>query len=140
MYEQRRDALDTMIASIRPVEHQMGAVFAIRGVIAGFDAFDSPRTWAQTMPMLMRSYGLDAIDIAIGGDGFATPNPQRFVETVSRATCTVYPAVGAGQDLRFEGGDVVGAALETKMGVEHAVAFPATDVVRTNVRRGFGLH
>jgi len=140
MYEQRRDALDKMITSIGPVENQVGAVFTIRGMIAGFDAFDSPCTWAQTMPKLMRSYGLDAMDIAIGGDGFATPDPQRFVEAVSRATCTVYPAVGAGQDLRFEGGGVVGAALETKMGVVHAVAFPASDVARPSVRRGSRLH
>ena len=140
MYEQRRDGLDKMIASIKPMDHQVGAVFAIRGMIAGFDAFDSPPTWAQAMPKLMRSYGLDAMDIAIGGDGFATPDPQRFVETVSRATCKVYPAVGAGQDLRFEGGGIVGAALETAMGVVHAVAFPAADVVRPSVRRGSRFH
>ena len=140
MYEQRRDPLDKMIASIPPMEHQVGAVFAIRGLIAGFDAFDSPRTWAQTMPTLIRSYGLDALDAAIGGDGFATPDPQRFVDAVSGATCTVYPAIGAGQDLRFEGGGIVGAALETTMGVVHAVAFPASDVARPSVRRGFGLH
>ena len=42
MYEQRRDGLDKMIASIKPMDHQVGAVFAIRGMIAGFDAFDSP--------------------------------------------------------------------------------------------------
>jgi hypothetical protein len=140
MYEQRRQALDVMIASISPVDDQVGAVFTIRGMIAGFDAFDSPRTWVQTMPKLMRSYGLDAMDIAIGGDGFATLDPQRFVDAVSRATCKVYPAVGAGQDLRFEGGGIVGAALETTMGVVHAVAFPATDVARPSVRRGFDLH
>jgi hypothetical protein len=140
MYEQRRDALDRIVASIKPVDRQVGAVFIIRGMIAGFDAFDHPRTWAQTMPKLMRSYGLDALDTAIGGDVFATPDPQRFVEAISRATCTVYPAVGAGRDLRFEGGGIVGAALETTNGVVHTVAFPASDVLRPSVRRGFGLN
>jgi hypothetical protein len=140
MYEQRRDALDSIISSIRPVDHQVGAVFTIRGMIAGFDAFDSPCTWAQAMPKLLRSYGLDSLDTAIGGDGFAMPGATRFVEAVSRATSTVYPAVGAGRDIRFEGGGVVGAALETKMGVVHAVAFPASDVARPTVRRGYGLH
>ena len=140
MYEHRRDGLDRIIASIRPLEHQVGAVFAIRGAIAGFDAFDSPATWARTVPKLLRSYGLDALDAAIGGDGFATPDPQRFLEAVSRATCTIYPAVGAGQDLRFEGGGVVGAALETNNGVVHAVAFPTADVIRPNVRRRFGMN
>jgi ARG and Rhodanese-Phosphatase-superfamily-associated Protein domain len=140
MYEHRRDGLDRMIASIKPVEHQVGGVFTIRGTLAGFDAFDSPTTWVQAMPKLLRSYGLDALDTAIGGDGFATPDPRRFMEAVSRATCTVYPAVGAGQDLRFEGGGIVGAALATDNGVVHAVAFPASDVIRPTVRRGRGLH
>src|SRR5262245_51380030 len=138
MFEQRRDALDRILASIKPLEDQVGAVFAIRGAIAGFDAFDSPATWRRSMPKLLRSYGLDALDAAIGGDGFATPDPQRFVDTVSRAACTVYPAVGAGQDLRFEGDGIVGAALETDKGVVHAVAFPAADVARPTARRRTG--
>jgi hypothetical protein len=140
MYEHRREGLDRILGSIRAQEHQVGAVFAIRGAIAGFDAFDSPATWARTMPKLLRSYGLDALDMGIGGDGFATPDPQRFLDAVSRATCTVYPAVGAGQDLRFEDGGIVGAALETNSGVVHAVAFPAADVIRPNGRRRFGIH
>ena len=142
MYEQRRDVLDRMISAIAPLPQQVGAVFTIRGMIAGFDAFDSPATWARTMPKLLRSYGLDALDTAIGGDGFATPDPQRFMNAVSRATCTVYPAVGAGQDLRFEGDGIVGAALETPNGVVHAVAFPASEVARPSAgaRRGSRLH
>jgi hypothetical protein len=140
MYEQRRGALDKIIASIGPVEHQVGAVFAIRGAIAGLDAFDSPATWVRTMPKLLRSYGLDALDAAMGGDGFATPDPRRFLDAVAQATCTVYPAVGAGQDLRFEGGGIVGAALEANGGVVHAVAFPAADVIRPSARRRFGRH
>jgi len=140
MYEQRRDGLDRIIASIKPLDQQVGAVFTIRGMIAGVDVFDHPRTWAQTMPKLLRSYGLDALDHTIGGDGFATPEPHRFLDAVSHATCTVYPAVGAGRDLRFEDSGIVGAALETVKGVVHVVAFPASDVVRPTLRREFGHH
>jgi hypothetical protein len=50
---------------------------------------------------------------AIGGDGFAT---------------------------RFEGGGIVGAALDTNSGVVRAGAFPAADVVRSNARRRFRAH
>ena len=140
MYEQRRDSLDRIISSITQLPQQVGAVFTIRGMIAGLDAFDSPDTWTRTMPKLLRSYGLDAVDTAIGGDGFATPDPQRFMDALSHAACTKYPAVGAGQDLRFEGGGIVGAALETSMGVVHVVAFPASDVVRPSARRGSRHH
>jgi hypothetical protein len=140
MYDQLRGALDRMIGSIAPLDQQVGAIFVIRGMIAGLDVFDHPRTWAQTMPKLMRSYGLDALDNGVGGDGFATPDPRRFLDAISRATCTAYPAVGAGRDLRFEGNGIIGAALETKDGVVHAVAFPAADVVRPTRSRRFGLH
>jgi hypothetical protein len=140
MFEQRHDGLDRIIESIKPLDQQVGAVFTIRGMIAGVDVFDHPRTWAQTMPKLLRSYGLDALDRAIGGDGFATPEPHRFLDAISRASCSVYPAVGAGRDLRFEGSGIVGAALETANGIVHVVAFPASDVVRPGYRREFGQH
>ena len=137
IYDKQRGNLDRFVDGLKPVEGQVGAVFAIRGQIAGLDVFDSPRTWTLLMPKLVRSYGLDALDQGIGGDGFAEPNPRRFLEAVSRATCTVYPAVGAGRDLRVEGGGVVGAALTTEHGVVHAVAFPAQDVTRPKPRRSW---
>ena len=125
MYEHRRDQLDWMIKSIEPVPSQVGAVFTIRGAIAGLDVFDSPRTWRRTMPKLLRSYGLDALDGAIGGGVAAAP--ARFLQGVAQATCTTYKGVGDGQDLRFEGNGIIGAALETHRGVVHVVAFPASE-------------
>ena len=135
MYEKERHNLDAFGEGLRPQDGRVGAVFAIRGQIAGLDVFDSPRTWASLMPKLVRSYGLDALDLGIGGDGFAEPSPQRFLDAVSGAQSTFYPAVGAGRDLRVEGGGVLGAALTTEQGVVHAVAFPAADVARPRSRR-----
>jgi hypothetical protein len=135
MYDKARVTLDRFIDGITPVEGQVGAVFAIRGQIAGLDAFDNPRTWRLLMPKLLRSYGLDALDLGIGGDGFAEPNPRRFLEAAGRAKCTMYPAVGEGRDLRVEGDGVVGAALTTDRGIVHAVAFPSADVTRQKPRR-----
>jgi hypothetical protein len=138
MFEGQRAKLDRFVDAIRPLDGQVGAIFAIRGQIAGLDVFDAPHTWAALMPKLVRSYGLDALDMGIGGDGFAQPDPRRFLDAVSRARCTVYPAVGAGHDLRFEGGGIVGAALATEQGIVHAVAFPAADVTRPRSRRSWG--
>ena len=136
IYDKQRGNLDRFVDGLKPVAGQVGAVFAIRGQIAGLDVFDTPRTWTLLMPKLVRSYGLDALDFGIGGDGFAEPNPGRFLEAVGRARCTMYPAVGEGRDLRVEGGGVVGAALTTDHGVVHAVAFPSADVSRPKPRRG----
>ncbi len=138
MYEHRRGSLDDLIAQITPLETQAGAVFAIRGQIAGLDVFDAPQTWAQLMPKLLRSYGLDALDAGTGGDAFAVPDPARFLDAIGKATCKVYPAIGAGQDFRYDGAGIVGAALSTDAGVVHAVAFPAANVQRPPVRRTSG--
>jgi len=114
------------------VVFERGLILAFRKYLRG----GASPSYGRTSPLC----GLDALDSAIGGDGFATPDPQRFLEAVSRATCTTYPAVGAGEDLRFEGGGIVGAALDTHNGVVHAVAFPSADVIRPNVKRRFGVH
>jgi len=137
IYDKQRGNLDRFVDGLKPVEGQVGAIFAIRGQIAGLDVFDSPRTWTLLMPKLVRSYGLDALDLGIGGDGFVEPNPRRFLEAVSGAKCMVYPAVGVGRDLRVEGSGVVGAALTTEHGVVHAVAFPSQDVTRPKPRRSW---
>ena len=124
---------------LKPHDGQVGAVFAIRGQIAGLDVFDSPRTWAALMPKLVRSYGLDALDLGIGGDGFARAEPAPFPRRRRAARAAPsYPAVGAGRDLRVEGGGIVGAALTTEHGVVHAVAFPSADVARPRSRRIWG--
>ena len=86
----------------------------------------------------MRSYGLDALDSAIGDKRSPTADPSGFLAAIAHATCTSYPAVGAGQDLRFESGGISGAALATEEGILHAVAFPATDVERPISRRSSG--
>ena len=59
---------------------QVGAVFAIRGQIAGLDVFDSPRTWASLMPKLVRSYGLDALEAAVRWPCGSTPCGLRHSE------------------------------------------------------------
>jgi hypothetical protein len=135
MFEQRRASLDRFVGTLQPVERQVGAVFAIRGHIAGLDAFDQPATWRRLMPKLLRSYGLDSLDSAVGGDGFSIPEPARFLKSASATTVDVFPAVGLGQDLRFDGADIVGGALSTDRGIVHVAMFPARGPVRPRTSR-----
>jgi len=135
MFEQRRASLDRFVETLQPVERQVGAVFAIRGRIAGLDAFDQPATWRRLMPKLLRSYGLDSVDHAVGGDGFSRPEPERFLKAASLTKVDVFPAVGLGQDLRFDGGDIVGGALTTDRGIVHVAVFPTRGPVRPRTTR-----
>jgi hypothetical protein len=135
MFEQRRASLDRFVETLQPVERQVGAVFAIRGRIAGLDAFDQPATWRRLMPKLLRSYGLDSVDHAVGGDGFSRPEPERFLKAASLTKVDVFPAVGLGQDLRFDDGDIVGGALTTDRGIVHVAVFPTRGPVRPRTTR-----
>lgn len=123
MFDGYRARLDQLLSGLRAVDLQVGAVFAIRGRIAGLDAFDCEETWRQLMPKLVRSYGLDALDRGIAGDGSAQPDPRSFLDAIARATRTTHRAVGAGHDLRLAGPGITGAALSTDAGIVHLTAF-----------------
>jgi len=62
MYEERRAALDEFVRCMTPVADQVGAIFAMNGVVVGLEAFDSPQAWHNSVPKLARSYGLDLLD------------------------------------------------------------------------------
>jgi hypothetical protein len=64
MYARHRPRLEDFVAAVHPVEGQVGALFAVNGSPWGMDLFDSPATLGKTLPKLVRSYALDAIDVA----------------------------------------------------------------------------
>jgi hypothetical protein len=138
MFEAARTGLETFTKELRPVDGQVGAVFAIRGAIVGLDAFDSPRTWARVMPGLVRSYGLDALDTAFSGHPFARPEPHRFLQAIAEAPLEAFPAIGLGSDVRIGGKAVVGGALVDNDHVVHLLAFPRRDATRPKTSRHWG--
>ena len=139
MFEKMGERLDAFTNALHPVEGQVGAVFAIRGAIAGLDAFESPDTWARAMPSLLRSYGLDALDTAVGGNGFARPDAHAFLQAIAGAPLETFPAVGLGSDVRLGGDTVVGGALVVDGRVVHLLAFPKHDAVQPQTRRRWGV-
>ena len=134
MYERSRSKLDAFIEELEAVPRQAGAVFAINGIVAGLDVFDSPATWRKSMRKLVQSYGLDALDHAdarghvgasVGGSD-AKPQPEVFVAALRQASRDRFPAIGVGEDVRIAGDSIVGGGLVVDGKVMHLVAFPAT--------------
>jgi hypothetical protein len=138
MFDKMRERLEAFTNELQPVKGQVGAVFAIRGAIVGLDAFDSARTWARVMPGLVRSYGLDALDTAVGGNGFAKPDAHAFVDAIASAPLETFPAVGLGSDARVSGDAVVGGALVVADRVVHILAFPKNDATQPKTHRHWG--
>jgi hypothetical protein len=124
MYEQHRPRLEDFVAAFQPVEGQVGALFAVNGSPWGIDVFDSPATLGKTSPKLVRSYALDAIDVATDK---ATPvleqEALRFVADAMAARVDRFPAVGLGEDLRLASPTLTGGALAVDGKVVHLCAF-----------------
>jgi hypothetical protein len=125
-YESRREPLDQLVSQITPLPDQVGAAFIVRGRLVGAELFDSPRTFAQLLPKLVRSYGLDALDHSLPRDSAATAVDgefQAFLEQLLEAATLRRPAVGLGEDLRIEAKEMVAAALVHEGKVVHLSAF-----------------
>jgi hypothetical protein len=83
-------SIDEFVDGCRPVDGQVGALFAVGGVIVGFDLFDRESTLRKMLPKLVRSVSVDAIDAAMltarestDCDGSAFPGPSHVEGTVS---------------------------------------------------------
>jgi hypothetical protein len=98
----------------------------VRGLLVGAELFDSPRTFAQLLPKLVRSYGLDALDHSLPQDNAPAAVDgefKAFLEQLLAAATLRRPAVGLGEDLRVESRGMVAAALVHEGKVVHLSAF-----------------
>lgn len=85
-----------------------------------------PRSFARVSRKLLSGYAFEAVGLLGGHDGTPDPSVVRdFIETAMKARHEEHPAVGSGQDVRFEEDGVSGYALLVERGVLHAAAFAA---------------
>ena len=132
IFKQESISLEDYVRPFPVIEGQLGAVFAIGPRIAGLDLFDSSDTFRKLFPKLLRSYGLDALDLARqkGSDTAVRCSPSEahaFMERVSKARAEEFPAVGEGTDIRLSGRNLNGAALIADDHVVHLSAFSMGD-------------
>ena len=123
--------------------NQIGAIFAINGVISGLELFGSADVWSAFHAQLVRSYALDAIDA--DKRAFRAPElaiAQQFLTSVAGvAGVERYDAVGLGNDLRVHDRDLTAAGLEYDDTLIHLSAFPTSNVgPAPRARRESGIH
>jgi len=125
IFEHYEKTLNACTEAIQAIEGQLGALFAIDGVICGLDLFEHHDALAQMLPKIVRSYAIDAIETAekkrTGVDHEAA---SRFVGQAAAAAWKSFPATGAGEWLRVEGGKMAGGALVADEIVLHLCLFP----------------
>ena len=127
LYERTKGRLDEFVRAVPHHDKQIGAIFSIGGRVSGLDAFDSAKTYAKAAPKLIRSHAVDALEIPATTlkSEPANETVRDFLTEIAAMEVTRFKGVGLGDDLRFNGPNIVGAALEISGQVVHIVSFPA---------------
>ncbi len=129
IYERHREDLEEFVAALKPQDGQAGAIFVINQRPVGIEVFQSARLFACFFPKLVRSYGLDAIDESDAPANSDDPHAVDVAEMLSgvrEAQASRFQAVGLGEDIRLEGGSMLGAALAADGNLVHLAAFDRT--------------
>jgi hypothetical protein len=102
-----------------------GAVFAVRGQIAGADLFDKPSTLAKLWCKLVRAFALDALEaIASPDKRLAADAVSAWLKQVVGAREQAFKPPGLGYDVRLEARHVLGAGLVVDEQPVHVELFP----------------
>ncbi len=109
--------------SNRLPENTRGVVVAIGGRPVLLEVLAGPRSFAKVLSKRLAGYALEALEHE--GDSALSDSStvERFVADVVAARREEHPAVGLGQDVRFEREGLSGYALVLEDGVVHAAAF-----------------
>jgi hypothetical protein len=125
MYDKSHRDFEELEAKLQPEVNQVGAVFALDGRIVGLEVFDAAETWRRLSRKVYRSYALDALDE--GSRVAASPlGVDEWLQMVAAAPVSQSPAIGIGEDARFDDAQIAGGALVVDRSVIHCAAFDAT--------------
>jgi hypothetical protein len=144
IYESRGEKLGEYLSKFETAKHQVGAMFAIDGAVAGLDLFDKETTLSRVLPKLVRSFALDAVEVSSDRRRDAsTEMAAQFIGLTGEAAVEQFPAAGLGEDLRLTGRTVSGGALNVDGATVHLYAFPlqsardsgTSERLRSRIRR-----
>jgi len=138
IFDTHRPRIDEFVAAFRPVERQVGALFAIGGNAAGFDLFAHGSTLRTMLAKLVRSYSVDAIR-AGDGNGAAPEHARAFLDSASAAAVESFPAVGLGTTVRLSADGLVGGGLVHDDRLVHLAVFAVAGESRAQRDSGRGL-
>src|SRR5437667_5378692 len=116
----RAKELEEYLQNLKPLPNQKGLVVLVNGEVAGADVVSSARAYQVLHSKFVRSYAMEAL---LEQKPPATENARDKVASffeASKATAErIHVVVGCGEDHRFEGQRVAGAALVADGSVVH---------------------
>jgi hypothetical protein len=122
-FDSRANAIGDYVAAFKLEPGQSGVIYRIGEVLAGLDLFGSEAVLARAFPKLVRGSALQAI---VGYEKVcgAPLDEQSFLSAVLKAPADRFPAVGLGEELRFDTEHVGGGALQLNGDLVHLFSFP----------------
>ena len=132
-FEARANAIGDYLTAFTHQPGQVGVIYRIGGVLAGFDLFGSEASFARAFPKLVRGSALQAL-AGYDDNGCEPLDEHQFLSAVLRAATDPFPAVGLGEELRIDTDGIGGAALRLDGGVVHLFAYPRRRAVDAGLR------
>ena len=139
VFEDHEETLGKYVERLDCVEGQVGAVFSVKGRLAGMELFDRADTCRLLMPKIIRSYALDAIDPGYRpNDILGFGSPADVLELVAGSGYSSHKAVGEGDDLRFDSTpNIAGGALFARDRIVHLCVFVSAEGQRAGDGNGY---
>jgi hypothetical protein len=124
LYDSQSQSIQGFLNAIAGEKGQTGAAFGINGEIHGVELFDSPATFAEYFPKLIRSWGMDAIELTAKAQKPSEAwQASAVLARLAESPIESFPALGLGEDLRFGYQHTPAAALAYEGRVVHLVGF-----------------
>jgi len=123
VYQEKRVDINEIVNQMGPFESQIGAVFAIDGLIVGMELFDSQGTLQHLLPKITRSYAVETLTSGIQVRPLKPEDPGDFLKAVGSSAVQTFESPGLGQELRLKGEGVIGSAIIYEDVLIHLNAF-----------------
>ncbi|MFA4043767.1 MAG: hypothetical protein HZRFUVUK_000545 [Candidatus Fervidibacterota bacterium] len=132
IYERYWNSIEDLLAPIKTLPNQVGAILAIGQMIVAIEVFDHPDVWSIASKKMLSGYATEALELLWRGrlskavsDDEARAFKDMVAGALSRATVKPSP-VGLGEHHLLDGSMVDGFALVHNGKVYHLFAFPRT--------------
>ena len=122
-FDGRANDIKGFLETLKPQPGQIGVIYRIDGMLAGLDLFGSKHAFAQGFAKLVRGSALQAL-AGFQMDSNPPLEDRQFLSVVLSAPGDRFPAVGLGEELRFDTSEIGGGALELEGALIHLFAFP----------------
>ena len=126
VFETYKGGLSEYTSNFRPVEHQVGALFALDGKIMGLEAFGYADTFGRFFEKLVKSYALDALESYAEKERTPSVPPAKahdFLAAAIKGAGRQHTAIGLGTTWTFESRLLTGSALVDEARMLHLSAF-----------------